>query len=149
MRLTPEQRSACEQRIRAAADQLLSGNIPPGGRCDVKTLARLAAVDRAALYGSRPYAALREEFERRLGAVQAGPEHPDPRDAQITRLAAQIIVLTSRLADRDDTIAGLTAFKTTALSRIAAQHQEITSLRQAAAGNLRLLPGRAAGTEPG
>jgi hypothetical protein len=31
-----------EQRIRAAADQLISGDIPPGGRCDVKTLAAVA-----------------------------------------------------------------------------------------------------------
>ena len=46
MRLTPGQRLLNEQKIRAAADQLISGDIPPGGRCDVKTLARLAGVDR-------------------------------------------------------------------------------------------------------
>jgi hypothetical protein len=42
VRLTPQQRALNEKRIRAAASRLLSGDIPPGGRCDVKTLARLA-----------------------------------------------------------------------------------------------------------
>jgi hypothetical protein len=31
MRTTPEQRQQAEQRIRAAADALLRGDIPPGG----------------------------------------------------------------------------------------------------------------------
>jgi hypothetical protein len=39
MRITADQRAANEDRIRAAIDRLLRGEIPPGGRCDVKTLA--------------------------------------------------------------------------------------------------------------
>ena len=89
MRLTPGQRMLNEQRIGAAADQLISGDIPPGGRCDVKTLASLAGVDRSAFYGTRPYVSLREDFERRMQALQATGEHADPRDTRIARLAAQ------------------------------------------------------------
>jgi len=145
LRLTAEQRALNEQRIRAAAGRLLSGDIPPGGRCDVKTLAHLAGVDRAALYGTRPYAALREDFEHRLQALQATGDHPDPRDAQITRLTGQVTTLTARVAERDNVIAELTAFKQQALSRLTAQHQQITRLRLAGRGNLRHLPGRPAG----
>ncbi len=147
MRLTPEQRMLNEQRIRAAADQLIAGNIPPGGRCDVKALAALAGVDRAAFYGNRPYTALREDFERRVLAQRAAGQHADPRDAQIARLTSQVTTLTKRLAARDSTIAGLTSFKTTALSRLAAQHQEITHLRRASASNVRRLPEPASGTD--
>jgi hypothetical protein len=42
MRITAEQRKQNEARIRAAMDRLLRGDIPPGGRCDVKTLAAAA-----------------------------------------------------------------------------------------------------------
>ncbi|MFD7915667.1 hypothetical protein ACFV30_33995 [Streptomyces sp. NPDC059752] len=78
-----------ENRIRAAMDRLLRGEIPPGGTCDVKTLVRESAVDRTAFYGTRPYAHLREEFEHRLRSLHAIGDIPDPRDAQIARLAAQ------------------------------------------------------------
>ena len=42
MRVPGEQRREVEQRIRAAAAGLLAGNIPPGGHCDITTLARQA-----------------------------------------------------------------------------------------------------------
>jgi len=42
MRISAEQRQQNETRIRAAIDRLLSGDIPPGGKCDIKTLAREA-----------------------------------------------------------------------------------------------------------
>ncbi len=145
MRLTPGQRLLNEQKIRAAADQLISGDIPPGGRCDIKTLARLAGVDRAAFYGSRPYTALREDFERRLQQMRTAGEHPDPRDAQIARLTQQITTFTQRVTGQDATIADLTSFKTVALSRITAQHNEITRLRRTAPANVRRLPDRTAG----
>ena len=140
MRLTPQQRALNEKRIRAAASRLLSGDIPPGGRCDVKTLARLAEVDPAAFYGTRPYAALREDFERRVRALQAAGKHADPRNAQTARLTSQLTALTTRLAARDAAITELTAFKQAALSRLAAQHDEITRLRRASSANVRRLP---------
>jgi hypothetical protein len=39
MRLSPAQGTENENRIRTAMDRLLRGEIPPGGKCDVKTLA--------------------------------------------------------------------------------------------------------------
>ena len=65
MRITASQRHTNETRIRAAMDRLLAGHVPADGNCDITTLARLTSIDRAAFYGTRPYAPLREEFERR------------------------------------------------------------------------------------
>ncbi len=142
MRITADQRAANEDRIRAATDRLLRGDIPPGGRCDIKTLAREAGVDRTAFYGSRPYAHLREEFERRLRTLGQASEQPDPRDAQITRLKDEATRLKERLSESAATISDLTAFRTQALARLAAQHDEITRLRREAGtrGNIRSLP---------
>ena len=78
MRISATQRAQNETRIRAAMDRLLDGQIPPGGKCDVKTLAREVNVDRTAFYSARPYAHLREEFEQRLQALHAAGEVPDP-----------------------------------------------------------------------
>jgi hypothetical protein len=64
MPLTDQQRQQTEARIRAAADQLLRGDLPPGGRRDIKTLAATAGISRAALYRTYPH--LKEDFERRL-----------------------------------------------------------------------------------
>ncbi|MFI1617939.1 hypothetical protein ACH4VT_13400 [Streptomyces lydicus] len=74
--MAPAQRTENENRIRAAADRVLRGEIPPGGRCDIKTLASEAAVDRTAFYGTRPCAHLRVEFERRLQTLQQAGEIP-------------------------------------------------------------------------
>ena len=79
MRISAAQRIQNENRIRAAMDRLLRGEIPPGGNCDVKTLAREAGVDRTAFYGNRPYAHLRIEFEHRLQQLQRDGHTPDPK----------------------------------------------------------------------
>jgi hypothetical protein len=123
-------------------DRLLRGEIPPGGRCDLKTLATEASVDRTAFYGNRPYAHLRVEFERRLRTLQQAGEQPDPRDAQITRLKKEITALKQRLNGSTSTINELTDFRTQALARLAAQHDEITRLRNvlARAHKVRPLP---------
>ena len=142
MRISAAQRTENENRIRAAMDRLLRGEIPPGGKCDIKTLALESGVDRAAFYGSRPYARLREEFEAKLAAAVQDGDAPDPRDAQISRLKAQSAALAGRLARQDAVIADLTGFKAQALSRIAAQHDEITRLRREVqqAARVRRLP---------
>jgi hypothetical protein len=142
MRITADQRAANEDRIRAAIDRLLRGEIPSGGRCDVKTLAREAGVDRTAFYGGRPYARLREEFERRLRMLGQAGEQPDPRDTQITRLKDEAARLKERVAQSATAISDLTDFRTQALARLAAQHDEITRLRgiAGARGNIRSLP---------
>ena len=150
MRISAEQRQQNEARIRAATDRLLSGDIPPGGKCDIKTLAREAAVDRAAFYGSRPYARLREEFETRLQASRQAGDIPDRRDAQITRLKDENATLRQRLAGHSTTITTLRTFRDQTLARLAAQHDEITRLRtqNKRAANVRLLPTPAPEAEP-
>jgi hypothetical protein len=142
MRISPAQRTENENRIRTAMDRLLRGEIPPGGKCDIKTLALESGVDRAAFYGSRPYAHLRTEFEQRLAALRHAGERPDPRDAQVARLKDEIARLKERVAQSDATISELVGFRGQALDRIAAQHNEITRLRQEArlAAGVRRLP---------
>ena len=130
MRISAEQRQRNEARIRAVMDQLLSGEIPPGGKCDNKTLAGAAGVDRTAFYGSRPYAHLRAEFEQRLKELHDAGEQPDPRDAQVTRLKNELTRMKDRNANSDATNSELAGFRGQALARIAAQHDEITRLRQ-------------------
>jgi hypothetical protein len=150
MRISAAQRAQNETRIRAAMDRLLHGQIPPGGKCDIKTLAREANVDRTAFYSSRPYAHLREEFEQRLQARHAAGDFPDPRDAQIARMKNEIDTLKKRLTRRDQTIAELTDIKSEAISRLAAQHDQITRLRREADGTAHVhrLPTRATATGP-
>jgi CII-binding regulator of phage lambda lysogenization HflD len=145
MRITAAQRTVNENRIRAAMDRLLRGEIPLGGRCDIKTLAADAGVDRTAFYGKRPYADLRVEFERRLQTLQHAGEQPDPRDSQITRLKNEVTAMKGRLAESTSTIDELTEFRIQAVARLAAQHDEITRLRAAATSASRVsrLPQRA------
>lgn len=132
MRINAAQRIQNENRIRAAMDRLMRGEIPPGGSCDVKTLARAAGVDRAAFYGGRPYAHLRIEFEQRLQQLRHEGRTPDPKAAQIEQLRADVDKLKAQLAQANDTIDQLTTFRTQALARLAAQHDEILRLRTAA-----------------
>jgi len=131
MRISAAQRVQNENRIRAAMDRLLRGEIPPGGGCDIKTLACEAGVDRTAFYGDRPYAHLRAEFEDRLRQLQQTRQTPDPKTAQIERLKTEIDKLRNRLAEANSTIDELTDFRTQALARLAAQHEEILRLRTA------------------
>jgi hypothetical protein len=113
----------------------------------------MARVSRAALYRTYPH--LKEEFEKRLAALRAAGDAPDPRDAQITRLKQARDDLRQKLADRDAAIRALEQFKELALSRLAAQHDEITRLRRqaATAGNVRGIasrpPGGAGPRQPG
>lgn len=142
MRLSSQQLADNEAKIRATMARLLDGDIPPGGKCDIKTLAGAAGVDRTAFYGSRPYAHLRKEFEQRLRQLLDAGERPDPRDAQVTRLKDEITRLKERLAQSDATITELAGFRDQALARLAAQHHEITRLRHEVrlAAGLRRLP---------
>ena len=129
MRISAAQRIQNENRIRAAMDRLLRGEIPPGGNCDIKTLASQAGVDRTAFYGNRPYAHLRTEFEDRLQQLQNCGQTPDPKTGQIQRLSTEVDKLRRRLAQANTTIGELTDFRTRALARLAAQHEEIKRLR--------------------
>jgi hypothetical protein len=142
MRLSRQQLADNEAKIRAAMTRLLNGDIPPGGKCDVKTLAGTAGVDRTAFYGSRPHARLRTEFEQRLKELHDTGERPDPRDAQVARLKDEIVRLKERLARSDATISELAGFRDQALARLAAQHDEIARPHQEVqlAARIRRLP---------
>ncbi|GAA3837531.1 hypothetical protein GCM10022243_00040 [Saccharothrix violaceirubra] len=134
-RLTDQARAQKEAAIRAAMDRLLRGEIPAGGKCDVKTLAHASGITRAALYST--YVHLKEEFERRRDQLRDAGIIADPRDAQIDRLKEQVRHLTKRLEATQQENNDLTAFRTLALSRLAAQHEDILWLRAAAStGNL-------------
>jgi phage shock protein A len=132
-RLSPDTRQRNEAAIRAAMTRLLQGQIPPGGGCDLKTLAAEAGITRTGFYpkGDRPgpYQHLADEFHQRLKALQDNGTNPDPRDAQITRLKTENRALKDRLTAAQTTITELTTFKQLALSRLAAQHDEIQRLR--------------------
>lgn len=118
-----------EVRIRSAIAQLLSGPVPAGLRCDVKSLCTMAGVPRATLYRTYPH--LKAEFERQRGAAQTSGRQPDPRLAQIERLKTETTELRERLSRRNAELRTLETFRTEALSRLAAQHDEITNLRRA------------------
>lgn len=128
MRITEEQRRITEQRIRAAMDRLLRGELPSGGKCDVKTLAAEAGISRNALYTT--YGALKTEFEQRGDRLRDAGEIADPREAQIDRLKQQVTELKGRVQEQDEELVKLRAFKTLAVSRIAAQHEELERLRR-------------------
>lgn len=132
-RLSTTARERNETAIRDAMNRLLAGQVPPGGGCDLKTLAAEAGVTRTGFYpkNSRPgpYQHLADEFHRRLRELQAEGSTPDPRAAQIARLKTDNSSLQSRLTAALAEIGELTAFKNLALSRLAAQHDEITRLR--------------------
>ncbi|GAB7186772.1 hypothetical protein ATKI12_6603 [Kitasatospora sp. Ki12] len=138
-RITEQTRARNEEAIRAAMDRLLRGDLPDGGRCDLKTLAVEAGVTRTAFYPKKtrdgssrpgPYQHLAEEFTRRqLKAMQASGVSPDPRDTHITRLKDANAALAQRLQAKEQQIKDLTTFRQLALSRIAAQQLEIERLR--------------------
>jgi hypothetical protein len=138
MRITAAQRTENENRIRAAMDRLLRGEVPPGGNCDIKTLAREAGIDRTGFYGPQPYAHLRAEFEDRLQHLQQAGQTPDPKAAQIDRMKTDISKLKDRLAQADQKITDLAGFRSQALARLAAQHEEIIRLREAASRTSRV-----------
>lgn len=143
-RLDRETRARNEAAIRTAMDRLLRGDIPPGGGCDLKTLALQAGVPRTGFYPKAdrpgPYQHPAEEFERRLTSLRQAGEATDPRDAQIARLKTENTRLRERLASQETTIAELNAFKTQAISRLAAQHAETERLRLHQHASVRELP---------
>ncbi|WTN46224.1 hypothetical protein OHB00_00405 [Streptomyces sp. NBC_00631] len=157
--ISSAERRRNEEAIRAAMDRLLNGGLPPGGGCDLKTLATEAGVTRTAFYPKKnrdgttrpgPYQHLAEEFQQRLRTLREAGEVVDPRIAQIERLKVKVTELKERLSHRDETVAELTTFKERAVSRLAAQHDEIVHLREQAPalGNVRRLPAPRPGTAP-
>ncbi|HEY8982576.1 MAG TPA: hypothetical protein VIU15_23675 [Streptomyces sp.] len=101
-RITEVDRSRNETVLRAAMERLLRGDLPPGGKCDLKTLAALAGVARTGFYAKkhrdgsvRPgaYQHVAEELQCHRSELREAGEIIDPRDAQIERLKAKVAVL--------------------------------------------------------
>ncbi|WP_328690084.1 hypothetical protein OHA74_13090 [Streptomyces phaeochromogenes] len=149
-RINDETRRNNETAIRHVMERLLAGDVPSGGKCDIKTLATQAGVARTGFYPKKnrdgsprpgPYQHLAEEFERRLAELRERGVVPDPRVEQIERLKEQVSGLKECLVARDAQIDDLTAFRQRALSQIAAQRMEIERLREALAtpSNVRAL----------
>jgi chromosome segregation ATPase len=130
-RLDQQTRAQKEATIRAAMDRILRGELPPGGKCDVKTLATASGITRAALYST--YLHLKEEFERRRDQLRDTGVIADPREGQIKRLKEQVGQLKKRLSTQEQQNAELTAFRVQVVSQLAAQHEEIIRLRAAVA----------------
>ncbi|MYS37177.1 hypothetical protein [Streptomyces sp. SID4920] len=122
------QRDQIERRIRAAIDRLLAGQIPSGGACDVKTLAREAGISRASLY--RTWGYLKDEFEERRAAAWAAGRQPDPREARIARLRDLNQRLTGKLARTHTEFNELKENHRLLLSVLAAKDNELQRLRR-------------------
>jgi hypothetical protein len=82
---------------------------------------------------------LRTEFEDRLRRLQQAGTTPDPKIAQVDRLKADNAKLKERLKQAEHSIAELGDFRTQALARLAAQHEEITRLRVIAGTSARVV----------
>ncbi|WP_410585410.1 hypothetical protein [Amycolatopsis sp. lyj-108] len=130
-RLDQQTRTQKEATIRAAMDRLLRGELPPGGKCDVKTLATASGITRAALYST--YLHLKEEFEHRRDTLRDTGVIADPRERQIERLKEQVTSLKKRVGAQEQQNADLISFQIQAVSRLTAQHEEIIRLRAALA----------------
>ncbi|MET7621907.1 hypothetical protein [Streptomyces sp. NPDC005408] len=136
-RLNAQDKASNEAAVRAAMEQILR-DLPPGGKADLKTLAQLSGVTRTGFYAkrnrdgtSRPgaYQHVAEEFTARVQALQDAGEIVDPRAAQLERLKKENADLRDRVARRDGEVAKLTEFRILAISRLAAQYDEIERLR--------------------
>ncbi|GGY12911.1 hypothetical protein GCM10010358_76590 [Streptomyces minutiscleroticus] len=147
MALGQTQREQVERRIRAAVDRLLAGQIPEGGACDVKTLAREAGISRAALY--RTWGHLKDEFEKRRAAAWAAGHQPDPREARIGRLRDLNQRLTSKLACTRTELALLKEQHRRLLSVLAAKDDELERLRRELSTFARTHAGPACDNEQG
>ncbi|WP_043916090.1 hypothetical protein [Kitasatospora griseola] len=128
MALSQDQRDQTERRVRAAIDRLLAGQIPAGGACDVKTLAREAGISRASLY--RTWGHLKDEFEQRRAAAWAAGRQPDPREARIRRLRDLNQRLTGKLARTYSEFTLLKERHQVLLSVLAAKDDELQRVRR-------------------
>ncbi|MBG0741171.1 hypothetical protein IV500_17520 [Paeniglutamicibacter antarcticus] len=118
-------RSQVENRIRAAIQTLLADEIPPGMNRDITSLCALAGVPRATVYRTYPH--LKAIFEEQRSHQQDTATNTDAETHQKIpfekdRLQLKLTAMTTKVHE-------LEHFKSTALSRLAAQHEEILRLR--------------------
>lgn len=120
-------RSQVENRIRAAIQTLLADEIPIGMNRDITSLCALAGVPRATMYRTYPH--LKAIFEEQRSHLQdATPATNTGADTR-QKISPENDRLQLKLAAMTDKIHQLEYFKSTALSRLAAQHEEILRLR--------------------
>jgi chromosome segregation ATPase len=85
-------------------------------------------VPRATLYRTHPH--LKVEFDQHLGRLREVGKEPESAPAQVERLKSEVMGLRDRLSRANAVTAELEAVRHTALSRLVAQHEEITALRR-------------------
>ncbi|WP_193096853.1 hypothetical protein [Brevibacterium sp. FME17] len=120
-------RSQVENRIRAAIQTLLADEIPIGMNRDITSLCDLAGVPRATMYRTYPH--LKAIFEeQRLHLQDATPATNTGADTR-QKVRPENDRLQLKLAAMTNKVHELEYFKSTALSRLAAQHEEILRLR--------------------
>lgn len=125
-----------EDRIRAAIQTLLAGEIPIGMNRDITSLCALAGVPRATLYRTYPH--LKAIFEEQRSHLQDAT-HSTNTDAETRqKIRTEKDQLQLKLAAMTNKVHELEHFKSIALSRLAAQHEEILRLRSqhTKAGNM-------------
>ncbi|MHA7295197.1 hypothetical protein [Arthrobacter sp. HLT1-21] len=116
-----------EDRIRAAIRRLLDGEVPPGMKRDIASLCSLANVSRATMYRTYPH--LKAEFEQQRSLRDKGGPSPSSPPEQQQRLQSERTRLQFRLAETARKVRELENFKELALSRLAAQNEELLRLR--------------------
>jgi hypothetical protein len=125
MRISAAQRIQNKNRIRAAMDRLLRGEITPGGGCDIKTLAREAGVDRTAFYRNRPRTTCGPSSSVlrscRLGVYRPGA----PRGSHLTEISCATPPFAGKAPE---SIAGLARWVTPVLAG-QVQYREYTGQR--------------------
>lgn len=126
-------RSQIEQRILAAIQTLLADEIPNGMNRDITSLCALAGVPRATMYRTYPH--LKAIFEEQRSHLQdATPTTNTSADTR-RKIRLENDRLQLKLAAMTNKVHELEYFKSTALSRLAAQHEEILRLRSHHAKN--------------
>lgn len=120
-------RSQVEDRIRAAIHTLLSDEIPTGMNRDITSLCALAGVPRATMYRTYPH--LKAIFEEQRSHLQDRVHSTNTDGETHRKMRAEKDRLQLNLAKMTNKVQELEQFKSTALSRLAAQHEEILRLR--------------------
>ncbi|MDN5732505.1 MAG: hypothetical protein L0H14_11885 [Yaniella sp.] len=120
-------RSQIENRIRAAIQTLLAGEIPNGMNRDITSLCALAGVPRATMYRTYPH--LKAIFEEQRSHLQDAAPTTNADGETYQKIRSEKDKLQLKLATMTNKVHELENFKSTALSRLAAQHEEILRLR--------------------
>ncbi|MEV6537198.1 hypothetical protein AB0M86_47990 [Streptomyces sp. NPDC051639] len=135
-RITAEVRLRKEQAIRAAMDQLLSGELLPNQRFSLKALAQEAGVNRTGFYPKRaadgsvlpgPYQHLAREFQSRLTALMPARAIADM--SELERLIHEVEQLKTRISRQEAAITRLIVQERAASRQLSTKQVEIENSR--------------------